>query len=139
MIKKYLQFIKEAEEQPEMEQTTETDVESTDNKEIEDSSDFSELSDEIKSMIEKTVENMGGEYDDFKDKLIKNPEDTKIEGLINDSDIYDFYLKYRGYVDEMLNDIKFYDEIPSEMNVFGLYEYIIIGTMRAVNECVKNI
>jgi len=46
-------------------------------------------------MIEATIDNSGGEFKQFVESLLKNPDDAKIEGLINDSDIYDFYLKYR--------------------------------------------
>lgn len=120
MIKKYLQFIKEAEEaKPD-----------TSNK-------YTELKDGIKSMIEKTIDKNGGEFKSFVDKFIKTPEDVKIEGFINDSDIYEFYLKYRNDVDELLNDIKYFDEVPSESNTFGLYDYIINGTEKAVIEAVK--
>ena len=119
MIKRYIQFIKEAEE-PKV----------SENK-------YTELKDEIKSLIEKTIEKSGGEYKSFVDKFVKSPEDVKIEGLINDSDIYDFYLKFRNDIDELLNDIKYFDEVPSESNTFGLYDYIINGTEKAVIEAVK--
>ena len=121
MVKKYLQFIKEADEviKPE-----------ADNK-------YSELKEEVKSMIEKTIEKSGGDFESFKDKFVKSPEDTKIEGFINDSDIYEFYLKFRNDIDELLNSIKYFDEVPSESNTFGLYDYIISGTERAVIEAVK--
>lgn len=120
MIKKYLQFINESEEaKPD-----------TSNK-------YTELKDGIKSMIEKTIDKNGGEFKSFVDKFIKTPEDVKIEGFINDSDIYEFYLKYRNDVDELLNDIKYFDEVPSESNTFGLYDYIINGTEKAVVEAVK--
>lgn len=116
MIKNYFQFINESVE--------------TDKK-------YPELEDEIKSMIEQTIDKNGGEFKSFVDKLMKSPDDVKIEGLINDSDIYDFYLKYRNDIDELLNDIKYFDEIPSELNTFGLYDYIINGTERCIQEIVK--
>ena len=119
MIKKYLQFIKEADEP------------------VKDNNKYTELKEEIKSMIEKTIEKSGGEYKSFVDKFIKSPDDVKIEGLINDSDIYDFYLKFRNDIDELLNDIKYFDEVPSESNTFGLYDYIINGTEKAIIEAVK--
>lgn len=119
MIKKYLQFIKEADEP------------------VKDDNKYTELKDEIKSMIEKTIEKSGGEFDSFVDKFIKSPEDVKIEGLINDSDIYDFYLKFRNDIDELLNDIKYFNQVPSESNTFGLYDYIIVGTQKAISEAVK--
>ena len=127
MIKKYLQFIKEADD---------TSVES---KPVEksDSSKLVEIKDAVKSMIEKTIEKSGGEYKSFVDSFIKNPEDVKIEGFINDSDIYDFYLKWRNDIDEILNNVKFFDEVPSEINAFGLYDFIIKGTQKAVEEVLK--
>ena len=42
------------------------------------------------AMIEKTIEKSGGDFESFKDKFVKSPEDTKIEGFINDSDISKF-------------------------------------------------
>jgi hypothetical protein len=128
MVKKYLQFIKEADE---------TEVQTPETKT--DNSKYTELSSEVKSMIEKTIENSGGEFKSFTEKFIKSPEDVKIEGFINDSDIYEFYLKFRNDIDELLNDIKYFDEVPSESNTFGLYDYIINGTEKAVIEVVKTL
>jgi len=121
MVKRYLQFINEA------------------NEEVQkvDSSKYTEIKDEIKSMIEKTIENSGGEFTSFIDKFVKEPEDVKIEGLINDSDLYDFYLKFRNDIDEILNDIKFFGNAPSEVNAIGLYDYLIKGTQKAIEESVK--
>ena len=133
MIKKYSQFIKEADEveTPETE-TQEVVKPQSDNK-------YTELKEEVKSMIEKTIEKSGGDFESFKDKFIKSPEDVKIEGFINDSDIYEFYLKFRNDIDELLNNVKYFDEVPSESNTFGLYDYIISGTERAVIEAVKTL
>ena len=121
MIKKYLQYIKEADE-----------IQSEP-----DSSKFEDVKDEVTSMIEKTIEQSGGEFSSFVDSFIKNPEDVKIEGFINDSDVYEFYLKWRNDIDEILNDIKFFGETPTEINAFGLYEYVIKGTENSMNEIVK--
>lgn len=129
MIKKYLQFINEAEEV-----SVESPV-----KKSEDDSKYSDLKDEVKSMIEKTIDKSGGEFKSFVNKFIKTPEDVKIEGFINDSDIYEFYLKFRNDIDELLNNIKYFNEVPSESNTFGLYDYIINGTEKAVSEIVKDL
>jgi hypothetical protein len=115
MIKSFIQYIKESD----------------------DSSKFTEVKEELKSMIENTIENSGGEFNTFIESFKKNPEDFKIEGLINDSDIYDFYLKWRNDIDEILNDVNFFDEIPSDSNAFGLYEFTIKGTERAIKELVQ--
>ena len=90
-------------------------------------------------MIEKTIEKSGGEFKSFVDSFIKNPEDIKIEGFINDSDVYDFYLKWRNDIDEILSDLNYFDEVPTENNAFGLYEYVIKGTQKSFLEFVKMI
>ena len=123
MIKRYLDYIKEDNLE---------DIEATKDKYI-------NIKDDIKSMIESTIENSGGEINTFISSYIRNPDDYKIEGLINDSDIYDFYLKNRNDIDEILNDIKFFDEVPTDLNSFSLYDYVIKGTERAVEELVKGI
>lgn len=131
-VKKYLDFINEADEvQSDAQSTPENETDAS------DSSKFMEVKDEIKSMVEKTIKNSGGEFKSFIESLLKNPEDVKVDGFINDSDIYDFYLKWRNDIDEVLNDIKFFDESPVEINAFGLYEYTIKGTEKAFTEFVK--
>jgi hypothetical protein len=129
MIKRYTQFIKEADETEET-KVPENETDSS------DSSKFTEIKDEVKSMIENTIKNSGGEYSGFVDSFNKNPDDVKVEGFINDSDIYDFYLKWRNDIDEVLNSIKFFDKLPSDVNAFGLYEYVIKGTQKAFEEVV---
>jgi len=121
MVKRYLQFIKEANEEVAKA----------------DSSKYTEIKDELKSMIEKTIDNSGGEFKSFVDKFIQEPEDVKIEGLINDSDIYEFYLKFRNDIDELLNDLKFFGNAPTDINALGLYDYLIKGTQKAIEEAVK--
>jgi hypothetical protein len=106
-------------------------------KESDDPSKYTEVTDEIKKLIEGTIDKSGGEFNQFVESFIKNPEDIKIEGLINDSDVYDFYLKYRNQIDEVLNSVKFYQTDPEEMNVFGLYDYMIKGTQKSIEEFVK--
>ena len=98
-----------------------------------------EIKDELKSMIDKTIEKSGGDFNSFTDKFIKEPDDVKIEGLINDSDLFDFYLKWRNDVDPILNDMKFYDQSPSKLGALGLYEYVVKGTQKAIEEVVKGL
>ena len=99
---------------------------------------FDNISDDVKDKIEKTIKNSGGEYSSFLEAFIKE-SDVKIEKLINDSDVYDFYLKYIDDIDVILNDIKFFNESPSSKNTFGLYNYLVLGTNEAIREIVKNL
>lgn len=140
MLKRYLQFINEADEteQPVQQQPTEQ-TEAPEGIKTLDNSKYPEVMEEVQKMIENTIQKSGGELNTFIESFEKNPEDVKVEGFINDSDIYDFYLKFRNDVDEILNNLKFYDESPTEVNAFGLYEYVIKGTERAFMEVVKMI
>lgn len=139
MLKRYSQFINEADEteQPVQEQPTEKTT--PDGIKTLDNSKYPEVMEEVQKMIENTIQKSGGELKSFIESFEKNPEDVKVEGFINDSDVYDFYLKFRNDVDEILNNLKFYDESPTEVNAFGLYEYVIKGTERAFMEIVKMI
>lgn len=140
MLKRYLQFINEADEteQPVQQQPTEQ-TDAPEGIKTLDNSKYPEVMEEVQKMIENTIQKSGGELNAFIESFEKNPEDVKVEGFINDSDIYDFYLKFRNDIDEILNNLKFYDEAPTEVNAFGLYEYVIKGTERAFMEVVKMI
>lgn len=127
MIKRYVEFITEAQEENE---------EAVGVKSM-DPENYTEIEDEVKEMIEKTIETSGGEYNTFIQSFIQNPEDVKVEGFINDSDIYEFYLKFRNDIDEILNNVKFFDTPATEINAYGLYEYVIKGTDKAFMEVVK--
>ena len=136
-IKRYVQFLTEADEtEAQVPEESQATAEKTD---ASDSSKYTEVVDEVKSMIEKTVEESGGELKSFIKSYTKNPKDVKVRGFINDADIYDFYLKWRNDIDEILNNLKFFDEVPTKNNAFGIYEYAIKGTEKAFLEIVKMI
>ena len=140
MVKRYLQFINEADETEQVQAPSqEQPTEAPEGIKTLDDSKYPEVMEEVQKMINNTIQKSGGELNTFIESFEKNPEDVKVEGFINDSDIYDFYLKFRNDIDEILNNIKFYDESPTEVNAFGLYEYVIKGTERAFMEVVKMI
>lgn len=99
-----------------------------------------DMKNDLLSYIQKTVNS-----DDialiinFIDSYIKKPEDSNIDGLINDSDIYDFYLKNQSNIDKLLLGIKWYDNAPADKNVFSVYDYIIISTKTAISEIMVDL
>lgn len=118
-IKRYIQFVKEAQEQL-------------------DDPTFDSIKDDVRKMIEQTIKNSGGEsVEQFAKNYTEKPNDVKIEGLINDDQIYDFWLKYENEIDELLNKVKFFEESPDELNAIGTYKYIIASANRAILEIVK--
>lgn len=120
-IQKYFNYIKE-----------DIDTDNTDK--------YQDLKSEIIEMIKTSLNSEDDDvFSEFIKSFTKSPEDNKIEGLINDSDIYEFYLKWRNDIDDILGDINFFDEVPSELKVYSLYDYIIKGTNKAVEEIVSTI
>lgn len=106
---------------------------------------------DVRDMIQNTIDNHklkkkigkdnsgGGDVKSFAKNYKNNPKDVSIEGLINDEQVYDFWLKYDNQIDEILNDINFFNESPDELNSVGTYKYIITCTKRAILEIVKKI
>ena len=99
---------------------------------------YKDVKEELIDMIEKSIKSDDKEvFNKFIDSYVKSPDDSSIEGLINDADVYDFYLKYRNDIDEVLNGIKYFDDTPSEENVYGVYEYTIKATKKAISEFIR--
>jgi len=97
------------------------------------------LKDELTDMIKKSLNTSDSKtVENFIAAYKKDSEKNQIEGLINNADIYDFYLKYDEDIDEILTKNNFYDKSPKELNVFSLYDYIIAGTKEAVNLLINS-
>lgn len=94
---------------------------------------YTDIKDDLKEKISNSLKSSDDNViKEFITSIIKNPNDNKIEGLVNDSDIYEFYLKWKNDIDEILSDNRYYDDIPSEKNIFSLYDYLIDGTNKAI-------
>ena len=116
MIKRYSEYIREAEE------TVKKKVSGPD-----------EIKAAVKEKIESTIKKSGGEYSAFVDKFAKDPESVQIEGLISDDQIYDFWMKFENDIDELLNGVSFFDQSPVSMNVIGVYKYVVSSAREAIN------
>lgn len=102
-----------------------------------------DMKEEIIRMIQKSVnsddENL---FMQKIESIIKDPKESSIEGLIQDADIYEFYLKFRNEVDEVLSNNKFFEklqEFQKENNCISLYDLIVKGTLESVNYLVNQI
>lgn len=108
--------------------------------EIQISEELKDIKNDLIKMIEEvsekpTTDILKKHLTDF----ISDPDKTPIEGLINDSDVYEFYLKWRNDIDGILTKIDFYDKTPSKNEVFGLYDYVVWGTKSAIKEISSKI
>lgn len=75
----------------------------------------------------------------FIDDYIKDPEPGKLQDFIENVDIFNFYLKYQGDIDDICNNTNWFDESPKDRNIFSLYDIIVEGTKYGVVECLKEI
>jgi hypothetical protein len=102
-----------------------------------DSKGFENIIDDVRKKIESTVEGRGEDgIDEFVQAFLKNPDDVTIDGLIQDDQVYDFWLKYENEIDEILNDIRFFENSPSDLNALGTYKYIMACVKKAISEVV---
>jgi hypothetical protein len=136
MIKKWYDFILESESVSE----DDTQTQNAEKEQSNDSIDIpEEVKDVVKEMIEKTIKENGGDFKSFVEDFKDSSKDIKINGLINDSDIFDFYLTWRNYLDPILKSINFFDKSPNKIGETGLYEYVVEGTKTAVIYIVKSL
>jgi len=102
-----------------------------------------EIKEELIQMIQKSVNSDDKNvFIEKIDSVIKDPKDSTIEGLIQDADIYEFYLKFRNDIDQILSDSEFFDKLQDfqkEYNCISLYDIVIKGTMEAVNVVVNQL
>ena len=102
--------------------------------------EFIELKMALLDMIEKSLNSSDmNVVDDFLKSFLEDESESVIEGLVNDSDIYEFYLKYTDSIDEILNSGDFFDISSKEQGVIGLYDYLVFGTKKAVKNAVNRI
>jgi len=70
--------------------------------------------------------------DFFTDYMTAGKDSEMIDQLVEDNDIFNFYLKHQSDFDELLNDIGYMEKSPQENNVFSLYDVIIDGTKQGI-------
>ncbi len=79
------------------------------------------------------IENFIGDY------ISSGKDANMIDDVIEDNDIFNFYLKYQSDIDELLNDTKYMDTTPKSNGVYSLYDVVIDGTKQSVLEALKMI
>jgi len=104
------------------------------------SSDVRDLKIELLDMIEKSLNSSDIDViKNFIDSFPTDDSESVIEGLVNDSDIYEFYLKYTDSIDEVLNKADFFKDSPSKYTIVGLYDYLVYGTRKAIKDTISKI
>ena len=106
--------------------------------------DYKDLKSDLIDIINDTMEETSDESiknEDllsFIDEYISKGKDANLlDGLIEDNDIFNFYLKHQSDIDELLNSSNYMDKTPKENNVFSLYDVIMDGTKESIIEVFK--
>jgi len=107
---------------------------------------YTELKSGLIELIEDSLKNNSNDninmidIENFISDYISSGKDANmIDGIIEDNDIFNFYLKYQSDIDELLNNSKYMDNSPKHNNVYSLYDVVIDGTKDAVLEALKMI
>jgi len=107
---------------------------------------YIDLKSELIEMIEETLKNIKNaeitmtDLEDFINDYISVGKDANmIDKLVEDNDIFNFYLKFQSEIDELLNETKYMDESPSNNNVFSLYDVVIDGTKQSILDILESI
>lgn len=76
---------------------------------------------------------------EFIDEYLRDSEKNKINGLTEKSDIMAFWERFINDIDEILAEIKFFNETPSDMGCYSSYDYIEKSTEKAIKEVLMAI
>jgi len=100
---------------------------------------FPELKMDLLVLINDTLETAASEEvkkEDlntfFTDYITTGKDADMIDELIEDNDIFNFYLKHQSDFDELLNDTGYMNQTPQQNNVFSLYDVTIDGTKQGI-------
>lgn len=97
---------------------------------------YSSLKRGILDLLDKTLRDNTNLVDvqNLIHNYIEDPDKNIINGFVDDSEQFDFYLKYQGDIDAICSETDFFTK---DHNVFSLYKYVIEGTKHGVTEALK--
>ena len=107
---------------------------------IDESVKYKGLKDDLMEYVKKSSK---GKDQEFIKKWVeesKNENEEKtvtLEGLIQDIDLYEFYLRYKEDIDNILKKEGYFEDHQEHKNVSGLNDYVINGTKKAISLCMK--
>lgn len=107
--------------------------------------DYKEIQQDILEHIDETLIDINDEYKlsdlkSFLDSYIIDGKDSdKINGLIEDTDISNFYHNHHAIIDKFLNDDGYLDKSPIDNNSYGLHDIMIDGTKYTILKMIEKI
>jgi len=95
---------------------------------------YSSLKRGILELLDNTLKGDVTKLQSFMNSYIEPDSNEILDGLVEDADLMDTYLKFQSDVDQILLDNNYYDDPPE---VESLYDYVIDGTFDAVVYCME--
>ncbi len=125
-IKKYNQFITEA---------------LSDDLKNKLSDKFKDLKEELLDLVSKSLNDTEdiSRIAEFLEDYSKEDSKTNITGLINDADVYSFYIKYTNDIDQILEQENLLEKSPTDQESFSLYDYVVKQTKSAIKIVAKEL
>ena len=100
--------------------------------------EFDELQNELVTIIDNST---NSDDTELKLKTMNSYIDdieTTIIGLINDSDVFDFYIKHRNQIDKVLTETNHFEISPTDLGTgTSIYDYTIKSTKVSIQENFK--
>jgi len=100
-----------------------------------------ELEDLQLSLLEIIDNSVNSDDDTLKKETMGSyieDDSTTIIGLVNDSDVFDFYLTHRNQIDMILSNVDHFEKSPADLSVnTSIYDYIIKSTKVSIQECFR--
>lgn len=104
---------------------------------------YSDLKNELIDLINNTLEESDKEVKKtdlnnfFNEYITSGKNNDMIDSLIEDNDIFNFYLKYQSDFDSILNETGYMEKTPKQNNVYSLYDVIIDGTKQGIWDLIE--
>jgi hypothetical protein len=96
---------------------------------------YSDVKKHVLELIYKSVNSESSDVvREFIESYIESKESNVIEGLVNDSDYFDMYVKFSSDIDELLESVNYYDKSPSEKGIYSVYDYVVESTKESISE-----
>lgn len=101
---------------------------------------FLDINKKLINMLEESTSSSDSKIaKQFVEKYLQDDEANFIIGFVNDSDIYDFYIKYIDVIDQILITKEHFLKAPADLNIQSVYKYVIISTKIAVKQLLKDL
>jgi len=75
----------------------------------------------------------------FIKSFLEDKSDAYITGLNDDSELFEFYVKYQVELDELLSKEDFFAIEPKKMSIFSVYDYVVEASEKSLKLLLKNI